>query len=103
MYLPLNIAISGLKAQQKVLHDSAHNIVNAFTPKADLFVTTTQSAEPAGVVTQTSLVNAADVPQAQDLSSNLVTMMTAENAFKANAAVIRASDRLLGELLDITS
>ena len=71
----LGTAVSGLfKASQKA-ESAASNIANVTTPRDD------------GVIV--------------DLSAEAVNLLLAETEYKANVAVIRASEELSDELLDV--
>jgi len=91
------IALSGMSAAQGSLQVAAHNIANQGTPgfKRQQAVLT---ADAAGGV-QASLATAKE-PGAS-MESDVVGLLQAKNAFLANLAVFRASDRMTGALLDI--
>ncbi len=99
------IAQSGLQAAQVRLDTAAHNVANAQTPgfKRQTVQAQAQSGNPAnggpagsGVVV--SLGQAAQV--GADLAQDVVDQVAARQSFVANVAVLKASDKMLGSLLD---
>ena len=100
MVSALSIATSGMNAAQLGLQASAHNIANLST---DGFrreqVVQTEAANGAGV--EASLTRAATPGNAME--TDLVGLLQGKNAFLANLAVFRASDRMHGALLDIAA
>lgn len=125
-------AVSGLRAATTRLNASANNIANAGTvgrvgagdgdaDQAFQAQTVQQSSVPGGgtraaivprsPATQTLFAPDSPLANAQglvdapnvDLGEELVNQITAEAAFKANAAVIRSVDDQQDDLLDILS
>ena len=93
--LPLT-ALSGMQAAQTQLDVAAHNVANAQTPgfrrqQAAL------TAQPEGGV-QARVTTLAQPGPA--LETDLVAQLQAKNAFLANLAVFRTSNRMAGALLD---
>lgn len=93
-----SIGLSGLGAAQTALDASAHNIANAATTgfRREQVALATQAG--AGVTAQ---VQRASQPGAA-LEADLVAQLVAKNQFLSNLAVFKASDRMMGSLLDAT-
>lgn len=95
----LRIAVSGLNAAVGKVAASASNIANGSTPNykpVESFNSAEQAGPtPAGVLTQIRLSGAPQV----SLDEEVVSLTTATNAYKANAAVIKAVDKVQDELL----
>lgn len=91
-----SIALSGMQAAQTQLRASAHNVANLQT---DNFrrQEVQQTARSQGGV-DTEVVRAAGL--GPDLVRDVVDQLQAKNAFLANLAVFKASDKLAGALLD---
>jgi flagellar basal body rod protein FlgG len=94
-----SIALSGLSAASSRLGTAAHNIANAQTPGFRRQVVA-QTAQPEGGVT-VSLGRAAQTGDA--LIEDVVAQMSAVHAFEANVMTLKAQDRMLGSLLDVTA
>jgi flagellar hook protein FlgE len=95
-----SIATSGMNAVQLSLQASAHNIANLNTEGFRREeVVQTEAAGGAGV--EASLTRAAD--PGSSMETDLVGLLQGKNAFLANLAVFRASDRMHGALLDIAA
>ena len=93
------IALSGLNAASSQLATAAHNIANAQTPGFRRQLVQ-QTAQPeAGVVI--SIGQAAEA--GDSLAEDVVTQMAATYAFKANVLTLKAQDRMLGSLFDMTA
>ena len=92
------IALSGMNAAQTGLLAGAHNIANLGTRNFRR-QEVVQSAQAEGGVT-TTLTQAADTGHAME--TDIVGQLESKNAFLANLAVFRTSDRMTGSLLDIT-
>jgi flagellar hook protein FlgE len=94
-----SIALSGLNAASSQLATAAHNIANAQTPgfRRELVQ---QKAQPNGGVVA-SIGQVAETGDA--LAEDVVTRMSATYAFKANVLTLKAQDRVLGSLLDLTA
>ena len=90
------ISLSGMNAAQTSLGASAHNIANVATDgfRRQLVAQTMTSS---GGVT-TSLTQASESGNA--IETDMVGQLAAKNSFFANLAVFRASDKMLGALLD---
>jgi len=91
-----SIALSGMNAAQTQLRASAHNVANLAT---DGFrrQQVQQTPQPGGGVE--AAVTRADRP-GPDLVQDVVTQLQAKNAFLANLAVFKTSDKMAGALLD---
>lgn len=90
------ISLSGMNAAQTALDASAHNIANAGTAGFRR-QQVSQAAAPGGGVA-TTLTQAPEPGAA--LETDMVDQLVAKNAFLANLAVFRASDKMLGALMD---
>jgi flagellar hook protein FlgE len=95
MNSPATIALSGMNAAQTALQAAAHNIANLGTAgfRREQVV---QATDPAGGTTA-GLQRAAAPGNAPE--TDLVGLLQAKNAFLANLAVFKASDRMSGSLL----
>jgi flagellar hook protein FlgE len=92
----LAIATSGMRAAQQGIQVAAHNVANLATPDAQRLQLQRSTAADGGVATQSAVAEA-------DPSAPLADLMAARSevlAFKANAALVRRSDQMLGALLD---
>ena len=88
-----SIALSGMNAAQTQLRASAHNVANLGT---DGFRRRqVQQTPQAGGGVETSITRAGS-----DLVRDVVTQLAAKNAFLANLAVFKTSNRMAGALLD---
>lgn len=90
------IAGSGLRAAQQGMQVAAHNVANLATPDAQRLQMQRSSAADGGVQTRVTTTD-------QDPSAPLADLLAARTevlAFKANAAVIRRADDMLGALWD---
>jgi flagellar hook-associated protein FlgK len=94
-----SIALSGLNAASSRLATAAHNISNAQTPGFRRQLVQ-QSAQPDGGVV-VSIERATVVGDA--LVEDRVAQMSATCAFKASVLTLKAQDRMLGSLLDVTA
>jgi len=92
-----SIALSGMQAAQWRLHAGAHNVANLATEglRRQEVQQTTQAQ--GGVTTEVVRATAAG----PDLVQDVVDQLQARNAFLANLAVFKTSDKLAGALLDI--
>jgi flagellar hook protein FlgE len=100
MVSALPIALSGMNAAQLNLQASAHNIANLSTEGFRREeVVQSEAANGAGV--EASLTQASTPGSAME--TDLVGLLQGKNAFLANLAVFRASDRMHGALLDIAA
>jgi len=91
------IALSGMNAAQASLQANAHNIANLSTRDFHR-QQALQTSVPEGGVNAT-LTQADRAGNAME--SDMVGMLEAKNAFLANLAVFRTSDRMAGALLDV--
>jgi flagellar hook-associated protein FlgK len=91
-----SIALSGMNAAQTQLRASAHNVANLGT---DGFRRQqVQQTPQAGGGVETSITRADTA--GSDLVRDVVTQLAAKNAFLANLAVFKTSNRMAGALLD---
>ncbi|MEO8297608.1 MAG: flagellar basal body rod protein [Burkholderiales bacterium] len=93
-----SLSLSGMNAAMTTLGSAAHNIANLGTP-AFRRQQVVQTEQPGGGV-DTTLTQATEPGEA--LAADVVNQLQAKNAFLANLAVFRTSDRMLGSLLDAT-
>ncbi len=91
-----SIALSGMNAAQTRLRASAHNVANLATEGFQR-QQVQQTPQPGGGVT--AQIGRADVPGA-DLAQDVVDQLAAKNAFLANLAVFKTSNKMAGVLLD---
>jgi len=91
------LALSGMNAAQTSLQANAHNIANLAT-SGFRRQQVQQNSVPAGGVS-TTLTQASDT--GDDMATDLVGLLQSKNAFLANLAVFRTSDRMAGSLLDL--
>ena len=85
----IGIALSGMQAQQSRTAATASNIANALTPRYDRLETqfsTTRSAGVSASVAEAGMPRLDDASKV-DLASEMLSLVEAENSFKANAAV----------------
>jgi flagellar hook-associated protein FlgK len=92
------IALSGMSAAQLGLQTSAHNIANLGTANFRR-QEVVQTADREGV---SASVTRAEQPGSA-IETDLVNQLRSKNAFLANLAVFRASDRAMGSLIDAVS
>lgn len=90
------IAQSGMQVAQVRLDSAANNVANAQTPGYQRQQVQAQ-AQPQGGVSAT----VDKLPQSgADLAQDMLDQMSAVQAYKANAQVVKAADRMVGALLD---
>ena len=90
-----SIALSGMRAAQTALNSTAHNVANQSTEKFRRQEVNNKEAANGGVtatITQASAEGAAP-------ETDLVAQLQAKNAFLANLAVFKTSDKMAGALL----
>ena len=90
-----SIALSGMRAAQTKLDSSAHNVANQSTDKFRRQEVNNKEGSNGGVtaqITQASTEGAA-------LATDMVDQLQAKNAFLANLAVFKTSDKMAGALL----
>lgn len=90
------ISLSGMNAAQTALGASAHNIANASTAGFRRQQVSQTAAPDGGVAT--TLTQAPEPGAA--LETDMVDQLVAKNAFLANLALFRASDKMLGALMN---
>ncbi|MDL2336497.1 MAG: flagellar basal body protein [Pseudomonadota bacterium] len=93
------ISLSGMNAAQTAVDAAAHNVANLATSGFRRMEIVQVTAAGGGVTT--SLAQSPEVGNA--IEADVVGQLAAKNAFLANLAVFRASDKMLGSLLDRTS
>lgn len=90
-----SISSTGLAAAQAQLNVSANNIANIDNPSYTPSRVDTYSNSD-GVETSVH-----SDPNSDDLATQMTNLSQAKMLYGANAAVIRAGDRMIGSLLDI--
>jgi len=90
------ISLSGMNAAQAALDTSAHNIANLSTPGFRRREVVQSTLVNGGVTT--SQAEASEAGPA--IEADVVGQLVSKNAFLANLAVFRASNKMLGALLD---
>ena len=97
MFPGIQNTVSGMRAYTRGLSVSAGNVANAqsrdFVPSDTVYLSTASGSVEAAVRQSGN----ADGP---DLGKEMVDMVSSGRAIQANAAVLRASDKTLGILLD---
>lgn len=91
-----SITLSGMNAAQAVLNSSAHNIANLDTPSFHRQEVHQKVQADGGV--ETALTTARI--EGASLEADVVAQLQAKNAFLANLAVFKTSDKMAGALLD---
>jgi flagellar hook-associated protein FlgK len=94
-----NIALSGMNVAQTQLNASAHNIANLGT--AGFRRQTVEQSEQTGGGVTASVTRAPSEGAA--LETDIVSQLQAKNAFLANLAVFKTSNKMAGTLLDKTA
>ncbi len=92
-----SIALSGMHAAQTQLRASAHNVANLHT-EGFTRQEVTLKAQPQGGVAAS--VTSASAPGAA-LETDVVAQLQAKNAFLANLAVFKTSDKMAGAMLNM--
>ena len=98
-----SIALSGMNAAQTALDVSASNVANAATPGYQRREVVNAQASGGGVNATVQL--AAGAPSNGDGGpqiADVVSQLQAKNAFLANLAVFKTSNKIAGALLDTT-
>jgi flagellar hook protein FlgE len=109
----LNIGTTSLRAYQRALDSSSHNIANAntsgFQPEQAQF----QEAVAGGVVvniSQNGSIASGSTPadlatqaSGTDLSTELVNSIQYKAGFQFSAQIVKAADEVLGTLIDINA
>jgi flagellar hook-associated protein FlgK len=90
------IALSGMNAAQTALDASASNVANANTPGYKRLEVVNSPQSGGGVTATVRVSNQESASQEADA----VSQLQAKNAFIANLAVFKTSNKLAGALLD---
>ena len=90
-----SIALSGMRAAQTKLDSSAHNVANQSTGKFRRQEVSNKEAANGGVTTATRQSST----EGAALATDMVDQLQAKNAFLANLAVFKTSDKMAGALL----
>ena len=108
-----NSALSGLRAYARQTGVTAANISNVNTPGFNPSRTVTQAASAGGVtsttqtptaqgpMTQDPSLQAAPEVSSVDIGGEMVNLIQSKYGFSAQTGVIKASDDMLGSLMDI--
>ncbi len=96
MNTTLSTALSGMQAAQTQAGAAGHNLANLSTPGFKRQTVQAQANPQGGV--QTALSTASHERAAPE--ADVVGLMQAKHSFAANLAVFKASDRMMGALLD---
>lgn len=110
----LNIGITSLKAYQRALDSSSHNIANANTSGFQAEQSQFHEAPAGGVVVNISQngsaasdfaspVNLTTLASGTDLATELVNSIQYKSGFEFSAQIVRAADEVLGTLIDINA
>lgn len=99
----MGIALSGMQAQTTRATATASNVANALTPGYDRRVTDFVTASSGGVVASVSPSRETTYPDASnvDLAQEMLSLVEAETAFAANAAVWETGAEIWDVLLSI--
>ena len=89
------MALSGMRAAQTALDFSAHNVANQSTEKFRRQEVTNKEGANGGVSTVTTQAST----KGAALATDMVAQLQAKNAFLANLAVFKTSDKMAGALL----
>ncbi len=89
------MALSGMRAAQTALDSSAHNVANQSTEKFRRQEVTNKEGANGGVSTVTTQAST----EGAALATDMVAQLQAKNAFLANLAVFKTSDKMAGALL----
>ena len=95
-----SIALSGMNAASLRLTTAAHNIANAQTPGFRRQLVQQAAQAEGGVVAS---IGGLAATAGDGLAEDVVAQMSATYAFKANVLTLKAQDRMLGTLLDVTA
>ena len=110
----LNIGITSLRAYQRALDISSHNIANANTSGFQAQQAQFQEAIAGGVVVNISqngsLASGSTTPaelaneaSGTDLATELVNAIQYKAGFQFSAQIVKAADEVLGTLIDINA
>ncbi len=114
----LNIGLTSLRAYQRALDSSSHNIANANTsgfqpeqaqfqeqPAGGVFVNISQNGSVASSAVTGSATSADLATQASgtDLATELVNTIQYKTGFEFSAQIVKAADQVLGTLIDINA
>ncbi|MBO3760580.1 flagellar basal body protein [Ciceribacter sp. L1K22] len=99
----MGVALSGMQAQTTRLSATANNVANALTPGYDRRVTDFVTGSRGGVTASVSPSGETTLPDASnvDLAQEMLSLVEAETAFKANAAVWETGAEIWDVLLSI--
>ena len=89
------VALSGMRAAQTRLDASAHNVANQNTEQFRRQEVVNKEAANGGVTATTTAAS----NEGAALETDMVAQLQAKNAFLANLAVFKTSDKMAGALL----
>jgi flagellar hook protein FlgE len=96
-------ALSGLNAAQMMIEAAADNLANQQTPgfrRGKVVFATNAPQNGVGTGVHTAAI--VREPQGADIARDLVDLSLASHYFRSNLAVLRTSDALLEDLLNLT-
>ena len=110
----LNIGLTSLRAYQRALDSSSHNIANAntsgFQPEQAQFQESTAGGVVVNISQNGSVASASTTPadlaaqaSGTDLSTELVNSIQYKSGFEFSAQIVKAADNVLGTLIDINA
>jgi flagellar basal body rod protein FlgG len=93
-------ALSAMRAHTRKTLVHANNLANVQTPGYRPQTVTMDSSPQGGVAARIGTAGNGD---GVDIAEEMLGMMSSERAVQANLAILRASDKTLGVLIDIVS
>lgn len=103
----LNTATSGLKAASLKVETASHNIANLHTEgytRAEVSSTSLVTGTDSGAGVQAQIINSQIEGENQDTRylKDVINLVEAKAAYKANAEVLKTAEELGREVVDIT-
>lgn len=95
-----SISLSGMNAAQTRLQASAHNVANLNTARFTRQEVSQSSTNGGGTL---ATVSTSASGSGNSLETDMVQQLQAKNAFLANLSIFKASNDMLGNLLDTTA
>jgi flagellar hook protein FlgE len=108
----LNIGMTSLRAYQRALDSSSHNIANAntsgFQPEQAQFQESAAGGVIVNISQNGSVASGSETPadlttqaSGTDLATELVNSIQYKSGFEFSAQIVKAADEVLGTLIDI--
>ena len=98
----INTGLSGLKAYERALDSSAHNIANTSTTNFSPENTSFQETNNGGVIANISREGlAASTANGTDLNNETVKSLEYKAGFDISAKLVKTADEVLGTLINI--